>query len=121
PPVTPAGAARGVAPYSTPAVMLHALEGVVGRDRFREAYHAYADRWAFKHPYPYDLFNTFEDVLGQDLDWYWTPNFFDTWTTDHAVADVQAAGSGVTVRVADLGLAPFPATVVVTYEGGATE
>ncbi|MCH7975675.1 MAG: hypothetical protein IIC18_03865 [Bacteroidetes bacterium] len=57
-------ASRGVASYSTPAVLLHAIEGIYGRDRYLEAYRAYARRWAYKHPYPYDLFNTFEDVLG---------------------------------------------------------
>ncbi|HLA63219.1 MAG TPA: M1 family metallopeptidase [Rhodothermales bacterium] len=121
PPINPAGAARGVASYSTPAVMLHALEGIVGRERFMQAYHEYARRWAFKHPQPYDFFNTMEDVLGEDLDWLWTPNFFDTWTTDHAVAGVETGRGAVAVRVGDLGRAPFPATVVVTYEDGTTQ
>src|SRR5690606_17335903 len=61
-------ASRGVASYATPAVLLRAIEGLYGRDRFLAAYRAYADRWAFRHPYPWDLMNTFEDVLGDDLD-----------------------------------------------------
>jgi hypothetical protein len=79
------------------------------------------DRWAFKHPYPWDLFNTFEDVLGEDLDWLWTPTLFETWTLDHGIEGVTDGAGGVEVRIEDLGLAPFPAPVTVTYEGGRTE
>ena len=110
-----------MASYSTPAVLLHAIEGIYGRDRFLEAYRAYATRWAYKHPYPYDLFNTFEDVLGEDLDWLWTPTLFETWTVDQGIASVKEAADGVHVSIADYGLAPMPAIVVATYASGETE
>ena len=115
------GGARVVASYSTPAVLLHALRGLYGEDRFFEAYREYARRWAYKHATPYDLFNTFEDVLGEDLDWAWTPTLFDTWTVDHAVASVEAEGGAVVVVVEDQGLAPMPAPVRVTYADGRVE
>ena len=114
-------ASRGVASYSTPAVLLRAIEGLYGRDRFLAAYRAYADRWDFRHPYPWDLMNTFEDVLGDDLDWLWTPTLFETWTVDHAVAAVEETPQGVRVTVRDEGLAPMPAPVAVTYADGRTE
>lgn len=114
-------ASRGVASYSTPAVLLHAIEGIYGRDRFLEAYNAYAQRWAYKHPYPFDLFNTFEDVLGEDLDWLWTPTLFETWSVDQGIASVEETAVGVHVSIADYGLAPMPAIVVATYADGETE
>ena len=115
------GGARVVASYSTPAVLLHALRGLYGEDRFFEAYREYARRWTFKHATPYDFFNTFEDVLGEDLDWIWTPTLFETWTVDHAVASVEAEGGAVVVTVEDQGLAPMPAPVRVTYADGRVE
>lgn len=114
------GAARGLASYSKPAVALHALRGMIGDERFYEAYQEYARRWAYRHPQPYDLFNTFEDVLGRDLDWFWTPLFFETWTLDHAVESVTSGPGGVVVRVADRGLTPYPAHVRVTYDDDMT-
>jgi hypothetical protein len=117
----PAGAARTVASYSTPAVLLRAIEGSYGRERFLAAYREYMDRWAFKNPYPWDLFNTFEDVIGEDMDWVWTPTLYETWTMDHGLASVESGLAGVTVVVADNGLAPFPAHVTAIYEGGRTE
>lgn len=121
PQVDPAqGSGRVIASYSTPAVMLRALEGLYGRERFFEALNTFGERWAYKHPTPYDLFNTFADVLGENLDWFWTPNFFDTWTLDHAIGAVDVSPEAVTVTVHDLGLSPFPAPVVVTYTDGRT-
>ena len=114
------GSARSIASYSTPAVLMHAMEGIFGREAFFDAYREYARRWAFKHPTPYDFFNTFEHQLGQDLDWLWTPTLFETWTVDHAIRDVQEVGSGVKVWVEDLGLAPMPVVVAVTFTDGRT-
>ena len=112
--------ARGIAGYSKPAVALHALRGMIGKDRFRPIYQDYARRWAFKHPQPYDLFNTFEDHLGEDLDWFWRTMFYETWTLDQAVASVEQSGEQVRITIADQGLSPMPAPVRVTYEDGHT-
>jgi len=113
------GAARGVASYSTPAVALHALRGMHGDRAFFRAFREYGRRWQGKHPYPYDLFNTFEDQLGQDLDWFWTPTFFETWTVDHSIGAVAEQPDGtLSVHVVDLGMAPMPAVVRATYADG---
>ncbi|GAB5537836.1 MAG: M1 family metallopeptidase [Rubricoccaceae bacterium] len=114
------GSARSIASYSTPSVLMHAMAGIFGREDFFTAYQEYARRWAFKHPTPYDFFNTFEDQLGQDLDWLWTPTLFETWTVDYGIRDVQEVGSGIKVFVEDLGLAPMPVVVEVTYTDGRT-
>ena len=113
--------ARGMASYGKPALMLHTLRGLVGDEQFYEAFQEYARRWAFKHPTPYDLFNTFEDVLGMELDWFWRPAFFETWTVDQEVAAVKSEEIGITVTIRDNGLTPLPAPVVVTYADGRTE
>ena len=112
--------ARGIAGYSKPAVSMHALRGLIGEDRFRSIYKEYARRWAFKHPQPYDLFNTFEDQLGEDLDWFWRTMFYETWTLDQAIASVEQRSEQMVVTIEDRGLSPIPARVRVTYEDGHT-
>ncbi|MEZ4699162.1 MAG: M1 family metallopeptidase [Rhodothermales bacterium] len=116
----PNSPARGIASYSKPAVTLHALRGLVGQEAFTTAYREYANRWMWKHPQPYDLFNTFEDVLGMDLDWFWTPLLFETWTLDQAIASVDVSNENVRVTVVDKGLTPMPLPVRVTYADGRT-
>lgn len=113
--------ARGIAAYNKPAVALHALRGVLGNDLFYEAFREYARRWSWKHPQPEDLFNTFEDVAGRDLDWFWTTMFYTTWTLDQAVASVTEGPDGVAIVIEDRGLSPFPAPVRVTYGDGTTQ
>jgi aminopeptidase N len=114
-------AARSIASYNKPAVALHALRGLVGQDAFMLAYRTYAERWKWKHPTPCDFFNTFEDVLGQDFDWFWTTMFFETWTLDQSIKDVDTSGDGIFVTVEDLGLSPMPLQVRVTYADGVQE
>ncbi|MDZ4700378.1 MAG: M1 family metallopeptidase [Rhodothermales bacterium] len=116
----PNSPARGIASYGKPAIALHALRGLVGQEAFTMAYREYAHRWMWKHPQPYDLFNTFEDVLGMDLDWFWTPLFFETWTLDHAILSVESTDEAVRVTVEDRGLTPMPLPVRVTYADGRT-
>lgn len=112
--------ARGIAGYSKPAVVMHALRGMIGDDRFMPIYQEYARRWAYKHPTPYDLFNTFESELGQELDWFWTSMLYETWTVDHSIADVRQEDERTVVTIADLGLAPMPVVVRATYADGST-
>ncbi len=110
--------AARLAAYNKPAMALQALQGLYGKDRFLEAFRTYARHWAFKHPYPYDFFNTVETVLGEDLDWFWTPMFYETWTLDQAVSSVVRSETGIEVTIADRGLMPMPALVRVTYSDG---
>ncbi len=116
------GPARTIASYNKPALVLHALRGILGEDTFFEAYRAYTRRWANRHPYPHDLFNTFEEVAGRELDWFWTSMLYEAWTVDLSVARVNNQSTdSVQVTVRDRGQAPMPVTVQTTYADGSTE
>ena len=107
-----------LAAYSKPATVLVALRGVLGRDLFHRAFQEYGRRWRFKHPSPYDFFNTFEDVSKQDLSWFWRTWFFETWKLDQAIDTVTTVGDSVEVVVANRGRAPMPVHLVVTRADG---
>ncbi|MDX1585839.1 MAG: M1 family metallopeptidase, partial [Balneolaceae bacterium] len=94
------------ASYSKPASMLVTLRGLLGEETFNEAYRTFLKEWEYKHPYPWDLFNTFEDISGRDLDWFWRSWFYETWTLDHAVTDVTESENGTRIIIQDLGLSP---------------
>lgn len=113
------GPAYGIASYPKPGSVLVALRGLLGEETFLRAYREYFDRWAFKHPYPYDLWNTFEDVSGQDLDWFWHSWYYTTWTLDHALETVEVSGDGsARIVVEDEGAAPMPARLLITRRDG---
>lgn len=78
---------RGNNAYAKPATALNVLrEVVLGRELFDQGLRAFSQRWKFKRPTPADLFRTFEDVAGLDLDWFWRGWFY---TTDYVDVEVR--------------------------------
>ncbi|WP_138431561.1 M1 family metallopeptidase [Fodinibius saliphilus] len=108
------------ASYPKPATMLVSLRNLLGEETFNKAYHTFLERWRYKYPYPWDMFNTFEDVSGQDLDWFWRSWYYETWTLDHAIADVTVRANSSRITIHDNGLAPMPAIIAITLSDGST-
>jgi hypothetical protein len=114
------GFAYGIASYAKPASMLASLRNLLGEETFDEALRTFIDRWQYKHPYPWDMFNTFEDVAGRDLDWFWRAWYYEVWTLDQAVGNVTSTESGTRIVVEDHGQAPMPTTIKITMSDGST-
>jgi hypothetical protein len=108
----------GVAAYYKPASILVALRGILGRDTFHKAYTEYGRRWVRKHPSPYDFFNTFDSVSGQDLSWFWRTWFFETWKLDQAIDTVSTAGDSLNIVIENRGKADMPVMLAVTRANG---
>jgi len=108
------------ASYDKTSRMLYVLHGLYGADALHEALRTYADRWTYKHPYPYDFYNTLESVLGDDLDWLWRSMLYETWTLDQSVAHVETGDDSTAVRIRDEGHSMMPAPVTATYADGST-
>ena len=80
---------RGNNAYAKPATALNILrETVIGREQFDYALREYSRRWAFKRPEPADLFRTFEDASGTDLDWFWRGWFYGTNHVDVGIEKI---------------------------------
>ncbi len=80
----------GANAYAKPATALNILrETVMGRELFDYAFKTYAERWAFKHPEPADLFRTMEDASGTDLDWFWRGWFYSVDHVDMSIDQVK--------------------------------
>jgi aminopeptidase N len=103
------------------ATNLVALRAILGDSVFLTAYREYGRRWHNKHPQPYDLWNTFTDVSGQDLSWFWRTWFFETWTLDQALVSARRSGGQVEIVIEDRGLAPMPVHLAITRAGGTVE
>jgi hypothetical protein len=113
----------GVTAYYKPAQMLHALrDNVLGADRFDAAFKEYINRWAFKHPSPWDFFHTMENVAGEDLSWFWRGWVLNTWKIDQAVKGVtyrdNLPANGAAITIENLEQMPMPVKVLVTEASG---
>lgn len=107
-----------IASYMKPATVLHALRGVLGEDTFNRGYREFLRRWAYRHPYPWDMWRTFESVSGRDLDWFWRSWYYQTWVLDQAVGSVTAVQGGTRILVEDRGQVPMPVRLAITMEDG---
>jgi hypothetical protein len=104
--------------YDKTAQVLASLRTVLGEETFHRSLREYGRRWTGKHPYPYDFFNTFADVTGKDLSWFWSSWIFNAWALDQSIESVTPVGDSVAIVIADHGLAPMPVYVAVTRDGG---
>lgn len=107
--------------YDKTAQVLAALRGMLGEPAFHRAFREYGRRWTGRHPYPYDFFDTIEDVTKQDLSWFWTSWFFEPWPLDQAIASVKKDGFNVAITIEDRGLVPMPIELAITRADGRTE
>jgi hypothetical protein len=112
--------------YFKPAFGLILLrENILGKKRFDYAFKQYINTWAFKHPAPYDFFNTMNNQAGEDLSWFWRGWYLNNWPLDQAITNVTYAGStpaeGIQLTVANLEKLVMPVTVEATLANGAKQ
>mgnify|MGYP006137099807 CR=1 FL=1 len=108
----------GVSAYYKPGTLLRSLQRILGDSVMSQAMRTYTNEWMFKHPYPWDFFNTMERVSGRDLDWFFYPFWYRTVTFDQTIGGVTQTTGGVQVTVRDVGQVPAPTDIVVTTASG---
>jgi hypothetical protein len=108
------------AAYYKPGTAYHLLHQMLGDEDFKKGLHAYMDRWNGKHPIPFDFFFTFNDVLQQDLNWFWRPWFFETGNPDLAIDSVSVQKKSASVRIRNKGQMPVPVKLTFFYSNGTT-
>jgi hypothetical protein len=122
--IAAAGGSVGVLGYRHPATALLALREILGAETYDRALSLYTERWLYRHPAPWDFFHTFEEVAGEDLDWFWEPWFYTTGVSDQAVDAVEEHAMGgrnhVVVTVRNDGNVMSPIRAVVTTASGET-
>ncbi|HKK26892.1 MAG TPA: M1 family metallopeptidase [Gemmatimonadota bacterium] len=107
--------------YDKTAQVLAALRSLLGEETFHRGLRTYGRRWVGRHPYPYDFFDTFDEVSGRDLSWYWRTWFYEPWPLDQALGPVRSEGDSVAITVRDVGLAPMPVRLAVTRADGSVQ
>ncbi|MBK5271154.1 MAG: M1 family metallopeptidase, partial [Bacteroidia bacterium] len=111
------------AAYFHTVMMLRVLRDVVlGEERFNSAFREYINRWAFKHPTPWDFFHTMENVSGEDLGWFWRSWIFNKWKLDQGVKEVKYVdnnpANGANITIENLEKMPLPVIVLVKEANG---
>jgi len=88
----------------------------LGEEIFDRGLQEFTHRWKQKHPAPFDFFNTFNEVAGEDLAWFWEPWFFELGYADLGI-DVSKSGD---VTIKNKGGFPVPIHLKATFKDGTT-
>ena len=112
--------------YYKPAMGLKMLaEAVVGEERMNLALREYIRRWAFKHPTPFDFFHTVEDVVGEDLGWFWKSWYFENYKIDQSIKNAKyinnQASNGISITLENLEQMPMPVEMEIKEKGKETK
>ena len=113
----------GILAYYKPGAGLSLLrEHILGPERFDEAFTAYINRWAYKHPTPDDFYRTIENVAGEDLRWFWRGWFVNSWKLDQAITDVKYVKNdptqGALITIENLEQMPMPVVIEFKTKSG---
>ena len=116
----------GIAAYDKPAEGLDILRKyILGEERFDSAFRIYIDRWAFKHPTPWDFFRTMENVSGEDLSYFWRGWFMTNAKLDQGVTDVKYEDNdptkGALITVVNNEQMVLPVPLRIEEENGKTD
>jgi hypothetical protein len=130
--VTPANTMTGISygtnAYGKPSLAYFAVKDLLGDDLFGKCLHAYMERWHGRHPIPWDFFNSFDDVSGKNLNWFWNNWFFSNNYIDIGVDSVKPieltsgnqAEKVVEVNIRNTGGFAIPLDIVIGYSDGST-
>lgn len=97
------------------------LQDLFGKKLFKKALKEYINRWHGKHPGPFDFFNTFSEVSGRNLDWFWKPWFFDFGYPDLGIEDVIQKKNKVIILIKKVGELPIPVHLILIYSDGSEQ
>jgi aminopeptidase N len=87
---------------------------MLGDELFSECLKVYMQRWAGKHPTPYDFMFTFNHVCKQDLNWFWQAWIFDYGYADLAIKEIGESK----VWIENMGRLPVPVFLKLVYKNG---
>lgn len=110
-----------VAMYERAGFALNLLRKVLGEDLFKKALLEFVNRWNGKHPIPYDFFATFNNVAGENLDWFWIPWYFERGYPDLGIKEAKVIDGTHKTIIQKEGIMPVPIFVKFIFEDGTSE
>lgn len=104
--------------YTRPATAYYELKELLGEVTFKKALLEYMKRWNGKHPIPIDFFQTFNDVTGEDLSWFWNPWFYEFGYPDLAIKNAENSNGYVKATIEKIGNIPTRVIINIEFDDG---
>lgn len=97
--------------YQKTGLVFHYLKAYLGDSLFDLCMHTYFDRWKFRHPQPEDFRAVMEEVSKQNLGWLFDDLIETRKVADFKLVGVKKKGSGMDVKVKNMGPVDGPVGV----------
>lgn len=110
-----------MASYTRPGAAYFALQEQLGEEVFLKGLQEFIHRWNGKHPTPYDMFFTFNEVSGQDLNWFWENWFFDFGVAEMELTSFEIVDGKKTATIKNNGGLFVPVILNIYYKDGTEE
>ncbi len=104
--------------YSRPANAFWGLKQLLGDELFKQCLKTFINRWKGKHPTGYDFFYTVEDVLNENLEWFWKPWFFEFGFADLHLIEAEQNNNDLFISVEKKGNLPVPVFLTIYFQDG---
>jgi len=115
------GVAFAANDYGKSALAYLALKDLMGEPAFSKALHGFMQRWNGKHPLPWDMFNTFNDVSGKNYNWFFHNWFYESNYLDIGIRSLRPDSGGYLVEIVNTGGMAMPFDVQLVYQDGSKE
>lgn len=79
----------GTVVYGYSAIVLKYLQNYLGENLYDQCAKAYYEKWKFKHPYPEDMKQVYEQVSEKDLSWFFDQIIPTTKHIDYKICSVK--------------------------------
>ena len=106
--------------YGKPSLAYLAVKDLLGDEMFKKCLQGFMERWHGKHPLPWDFFYAFNNISGQNLNWFWNAWFFSNNYIDIGVTNVHEINNGYRVNIENIGGFPIPVDIQLNYKDGST-
>lgn len=106
--------------YNKGAYVFHMLHYILGDEKFYELIRNFSSKWKWKNASFSDFKNSLQEVVKEDLDWFFKDWIESTKKLDYAISDVKSIkekdGYTTTVTVSNLGEISMPVDVEILIE-----
>jgi len=99
--------------YSKAAAIYDILRDMLGDEGFKKCLKEYIYRWNHKHPNPYDFFNTFSNVSGKNLNWFWQKWFMEYAKPDLGIKSSTTNNNILKIVISNEGGLPLPVELTI--------
>lgn len=106
----------GLIVYTKSVFALNFLEDYLGQEKYDNCMKAYFQQWKFRHPYPEDIKNVFEQTSQKDLAWFFDGLLNTKRVIDFKIKNVERRQNRLHISIQNKSGLLLPATIAIQDE-----